>query len=159
MKYVTYGPRQFDTVSGIVSRLPDISDSSFPSGHALIVSIGAVFALNKFKGRKAKVIAVLLAIEAAIVCYSRIYLGLHYPLDVLGALFLASSIVFVGLFVIERYFAELIQRAAKLADRVIHNFRIPEFPEDIAMLNFRTSLPYLSLPQKLICRTDPRSEN
>jgi undecaprenyl-diphosphatase len=127
IKYVTYRARPFDTVSGIVARLPEISDSSFPSGHALIVSIGAVFALIKFKGGKANLIAILLAIEAAIVCFSRVFLGLHYPLDVLGALFLASSIVFVGSFVIEIYFANLIRRVAKLADRAARNFRIPEF--------------------------------
>jgi undecaprenyl-diphosphatase len=109
LKYVTYRPRPFVAASGIVARLPDVTDSSFPSDHALIVSIAAFFALTKFKGTKGKLIAILLAIEAAIVSYSRIYLGLHYPLDVLGALFLGSSIIFVGLSVIERYFGKFLR--------------------------------------------------
>src|SRR5213593_2755911 len=42
--------RPFDAVLGIASRLPSTdTDSSYPSGHALIVSIGAIFSLVKFK--------------------------------------------------------------------------------------------------------------
>jgi membrane-associated phospholipid phosphatase len=108
LKAVWFRYRPFDSasgVTGIVTRIVALDlDSSYPSGHALIVSIGAVFSLLKFSR---KGIAALLALEAVLVCYSRIYLGVHYPLDVVGSVFAASTIVFLGTFLLERYADDL----------------------------------------------------
>jgi undecaprenyl-diphosphatase len=98
MKFVMYRPRPFETVPGIITRVPKESDSSYPSGHALIVSIGAIFSLVKFHRKS---LAFFLALEAAVVCYSRVYVGTHYPLDVVSGIFLAGFIVFIGIFVLE----------------------------------------------------------
>src|SRR2546422_6892932 len=73
-------PRPFPTIP-LTLRIPNESDSSYPSGHALIVSIGAAFCLARFQR---KIVAGLLTIEAGNVCYSRVYFGVHYPLDVAG---------------------------------------------------------------------------
>ena len=108
LKAVWFRYRPFDSasgVTGIVTRIVALDlDSSYPSGHALIVSIGGVFSLLKFSR---KGIAALLALEAALVCYSRIYLGVHYPLDVVGSVLAASTIVFLGTFLLERYADDL----------------------------------------------------
>jgi membrane-associated phospholipid phosphatase len=98
MKYAMYRERPFEVLSAIITRVPTDTDSSYPSGHALIVSIGAIFAFLKFRRKS---LAMLLAIEAAIVCYSRVYVGMHYPLDVASGIFLGGFIVFVGLFLLE----------------------------------------------------------
>lgn len=85
---------------------PAISDSnllrlssngnSFPSGHALIVSAGAAIALLQLgKSTTNLIIGLLLTIEAGLICYSRIYVGGHYPLDILGGILLGVGVAFL----------------------------------------------------------------
>jgi undecaprenyl-diphosphatase len=78
---------------------PD-KDFGFPSGEALIVSAGAAVALALYRDTSRKLaISILLAIEAALVCISRVYVGGHYPLDVVGGILLGVgvSFIFVGI--------------------------------------------------------------
>jgi membrane-associated phospholipid phosphatase len=73
---------------------------AFPSGHALIVSAGATVALLLFNNTPRKlVVSIALAIEAALVCISRVYVGGHYPLDVVGGILLGIGValIFVGI--------------------------------------------------------------
>jgi membrane-associated phospholipid phosphatase len=75
-------------------------DYAFPSGHALIVSAGAAGALFLFRNTSRQLaVAIILAIEAALVCLSRIYVGGHHPLDVVGGILLGVgvSLIFVGI--------------------------------------------------------------
>ncbi|VVC05434.1 Undecaprenyl-diphosphatase [uncultured archaeon] len=72
------------------------SEYSYPSGHATIVSAGAAIALALFRDSKRKLaISLALAIEAALVCISRVYVGGHYPLDVVGGILLGVGISFL----------------------------------------------------------------
>ncbi len=73
---------------------------SFPSGHAVIVSAGAAGALFLFRSTsKQYTVSIILAIEASLVCISRVYVGGHYPLDVVGGILLGVgvSLIFVGI--------------------------------------------------------------
>ncbi len=66
---------------------------SFPSGHSTLIVAGAVTILILFKGNKyTKILPIVLVIDAGFVCFSRIYVGVHYPFDVLGGFFLGSGI-------------------------------------------------------------------
>jgi membrane-associated phospholipid phosphatase len=72
---------------------------AFPSGHAVIVSAGAAGALMLFRGTPRRdAVSAILVIEAALVCISRVYVGGHYPLDVIGGILLGVgvSLIFVG---------------------------------------------------------------
>jgi membrane-associated phospholipid phosphatase len=75
-------------------------DNSFPSGHATIVSAGAAVALTLFRDTRRKLaISIGLTVEALLVCISRIYVGGHYPTDVIGGILLGVgvSFIFVGI--------------------------------------------------------------
>lgn len=85
LKYVVAEPRPFLTLQNI-DLLAIENDYSFPSGHvALSFATTTVLGLKysfMAKGKKYKLIYPLLA-SAAIIGFSRIYIGVHYPLDVI----------------------------------------------------------------------------
>ena len=105
-KILVQRPRP-DLASGIVLRVPVEADPSYPSGHALIVSIGAAFALARFRR---KTLAALLAVEAGLVCYSRVYVGVHYPLDVVGGVLLGIAIALTGAVAVEKLLGPVFEK-------------------------------------------------
>ena len=68
------------------------NDFGYPSGHASIVSGGAAILLILFRKEKELLFSLILAVEAALVCISRIYVGDHFLFDVVGGILLGVGI-------------------------------------------------------------------
>lgn len=74
-----------------------LTDYSFPSGHTTAAfSIAMTFALHS------TVMMMILIPYAMIIGFSRMYLALHYPTDVLIGTFLGSSFAFIVVNLFER---------------------------------------------------------
>lgn len=86
--------RPYD-VTGTEILIKRLSDYSFPSGHTLIAFETAVVLLVLLKGR-AKPIAIGATVVATIIAFSRLYLYVHYPTDVLAGVVLGTIFGIVG---------------------------------------------------------------
>jgi undecaprenyl-diphosphatase len=93
-KEIVARPRPFIPETEVI--LAADSQYAYPSGHSMVVAAGAAVVLVLFfkhsLGWKRKLLSIALAIEAAIVCFSRIYVGAHFPLDVVGGILLGVGI-------------------------------------------------------------------
>ena len=92
ISHVYYHPRPFVMEVGrtLIYHAPN---GSFPSDHMLIFS-SITFSYLFSAQRK---LGAFLLIMAWLVAWSRVYLGVHFPLDMLGAFLLAFALNFFGL--------------------------------------------------------------
>jgi membrane-associated phospholipid phosphatase len=72
--------------------VPLKTNFAYPSGHASIVSSGALILMILYRKEKELILSSILTIEAALVCLSRIYVGDHYFFDVIGGALLGFGI-------------------------------------------------------------------
>ena len=92
ISHVYYHPRPFVMEVGrtLIYHAPN---GSFPSDHMLIFSTIAFSYLFSAQRK----LGIFLLIMAWLVAWSRVYLGVHFPLDMLGAFLLAFALNFFGL--------------------------------------------------------------
>jgi membrane-associated phospholipid phosphatase len=93
--------RPYEAMNDLSILIPKESDASFPSGHssaAFACSVALLIALPK----KYKWIGVIAVIYASIMAFSRLYVGVHYPSDVVGGVLIGTACAFAGTFLIRR---------------------------------------------------------
>lgn len=81
LKFVIHRPRPYVTYEEIINRKASKDINAFPSAHTAS-SLMAALTLGEFFPEW----RIPLIIGAALVAFSRIYLGYHYPSDVLGSM-------------------------------------------------------------------------
>ena len=97
LKPLVARPRPFDINEGISLLIARPDDYSFPSGHT-----GASFAATSVLWRcdsKLKVPALILAV---LIAFSRMYLYVHYPSDILTGMLLGTAAGIAGTVILER---------------------------------------------------------
>lgn len=87
LKNLVARTRPYDYTEAVRSLLPPQSDFSFPSGHTC-ASFAAAFVCLKLLPGFWGIGAMLLA---ALIAFSRLYLGVHYPTDILGGLLIGLA--------------------------------------------------------------------
>lgn len=75
-------PRPYTVTAELVTLIKQLSSYSFPSGHTS-TSFSAAFVLFKMLPKKLGIPALVLA---TMIGFSRLYVGVHYPTDVLGGM-------------------------------------------------------------------------
>jgi undecaprenyl-diphosphatase len=80
--------------------IPPDNKMSFPSGHSTVAAGVALLLLLLVRGRLRVLLAILGSLFALGVGLARLYLGVHYPVDVVGGYLAAAgvSLVVVGFF-------------------------------------------------------------
>ena len=86
LKEIVAEPRPFLVLPNVIQLVSESEDYGFPSGHAassfsVMMVIGLKYRLH-IKGKTYRLLYPLLAF-ASLIAFSRVYIGVHYPLDVL----------------------------------------------------------------------------
>lgn len=96
IKWASDRPRPFQSLADVrVKHLSSAAGSSFPSGHtSQAFAVATIISLNYSK----PAVTIPLFLWAGLIGYGRVYLGVHYPTDVFGGIFIGagSSLVVWG---------------------------------------------------------------
>ncbi len=89
----------------LLEACPAASDYAFPSNHSVVV--GAMAVALVFVNRR---LAVVAAVAALLMGFTRIYVGAHYPHDVLAGLLIGVAMGYLTAVVARRYATPLVER-------------------------------------------------
>ena len=103
MKYIFQRPRP-----DLALRLIEQGGYSFPSGHSMncLVSFGIlIYLLLRYceNRRLAKILSVGLGLLTILIGFSRVYVGVHYPTDIIGGWSLGIAVLVAMIYAFEKF--------------------------------------------------------
>ncbi len=106
--------RPYETMTGVHLLVDKTTDFSFPSDHA--TAAGAVAVGLLLTNRRWGIIAGVLAVVMA---FTRVYVGAHYPGDVLAGLALGGTIAAIGVVIVVPFLSRALGLLARTKLRVL----------------------------------------
>ena len=96
LKNIVARTRPYEVVEGLTLLVGKAHDYSFPSGHSC-ASFASAFAIYKTAPKKYGIAALVLA---SLIAFSRLYVGIHYPTDVIAGVVIGIvSAILAGLII------------------------------------------------------------
>lgn len=94
--------RPYAALSGIETLVARTHDSSFPSDHALTAgaATAGLWIIAHYTAKSVRVIAVVASMLSVLVAFARVYVGAHYPSDVIVGLAAGAVIMLIGWFLL-----------------------------------------------------------
>ena len=86
LKNIIARQRPYEVIEGLMSLVGKQSEKSFPSGHAATAFASSVAIFLTVHSVKEKRFAVALIVLSVLISLSRLYVGVHYPTDVLAGI-------------------------------------------------------------------------
>lgn len=105
-------PRPFVTLSHVLVLTPHKADAGLPSDHATLA--GAVLAALYFVDRRLAIVATVVSVLLAA---DRVYIGVHYPGDVLAGLAVGAVVAVIGWLALRGLLTSLVARLRATALR------------------------------------------
>ena len=99
LKHLVSRPRPWLTLTGLVPLVVEKDPNSFPSGHTCAAFAAAVAWWRTLPDRRLKVAGLVLAVLMGL---SRLYVGVHYPSDVLGGAVFGTLYGLLAVFIVSR---------------------------------------------------------
>ena len=106
--------RPYDVLPHVEVLVARTADFSFPSDHA--VMSGAVAAGVLLANRRLGLVAVVAAVA---MCFTRVYVGAHFPGDVMAGVLLGAAVTLAGWLLLRRVLVRLVEALTRTPLRVL----------------------------------------
>lgn len=112
IKNIVARVRPYEVIDGLTNLVEKQHDFSFPSGHAAhAFAVGVVIFIMM-----PKKIGVPVLIISILMAYSRLYIGVHYPTDVIAGAIIGTVIAFFSIFIVNKISEKWAKRTKELEE-------------------------------------------